>query len=103
MVKVWKRGKIWFIRYAPIIGQKRPIFGTSREIYTENFGPGFHPGRRLEVPWGRVPWILVAAGLALSTLGLAPVCPFSRTDFRVSQVRVGRLKFQRFLDMCFKF
>ena len=74
---------------------KKPYFRHFRKIYQENFGQGFHSGRRRQTPWARVPWILAVAGLALSTLGIAPVCPFSMTDFRVSQVRVERLKFLR--------
>ena len=64
MVQVWQGGKIGLRRYPLIIGRKSPIFVVSRQTYTENFGQGFHPGRRQGMPWGRDPWIIAVAGRA---------------------------------------
>ena len=44
---------------ASMIGRKSPFFGASRQIYTENFGPGLLSGRRREVPGARHPRTLV--------------------------------------------
>ena len=62
MVLVCLRGKIGVRRYKSIIGENSPIFDASRQIYQENFGQGLHSGRRRELPWGREPFFIVAAG-----------------------------------------
>ena len=63
-VPVGLGGKIGAGRYNSIGGRKRPILGAPRQIDPENFGQGFHSGRRRQSPWARDPWILVAAGEA---------------------------------------
>ena len=63
--------------YVLVIGGRDPGLGT----------PGF-----LLYPWRDFP-----------ILERCAVGCFSRADYRASQVRVGCLKFQRFLDMYFKF
>ena len=69
MVLVGLRGKIGAGRYNSTTGQKRPIFGAPRQIYTENFGQGLHSGRRQEIPWGQDPRILVVNLLRLPHSG----------------------------------
>ena len=49
------------------------------------------------------PGFLLYAWRDFPILGRCAVGCFSRADYRASQVRVGCLKFQRFLDMYFKF
>ena len=55
-------GKIGVGRYNSTTGRKSPLFDPCRQIDPENFGQGFHSGLRLEMPRGRDPQILVAAG-----------------------------------------
>ena len=62
LVAVGQGGKFGLGRYGAIGGRKRPLFDACRQIDPENFGQGFHSGRRLEVPCPRDPRILVAAG-----------------------------------------
>ena len=61
-VLVGLRGKIGVGIYNSTTGRKSPLLDACREIYTENFGQGFHSGLQLEMTRARDPQILVAAG-----------------------------------------
>ena len=87
MVEVWQGGKIWVMRYGAITVKKRPIFGSSRKIYPENFRLGLLSGFRHEMLWGRYPLILVVPLQKLVTLEIASASRFYRADIRASRVR----------------
>ena len=68
---------------------------TLARVYRRIFG-----GRCPEVG---TPGFLLYPSRDFPILERCAVGCFSRADYRASQVRVGCLKFQRFLDMYFKF
>ena len=103
MVAVRQGGKFGLGRYGAIIGRKRPLFGASRQIYQENFGPGFKSGRRQEVPWAWDPRALVLDDCPHFMWERCAVGRFSRANLRVSQVRAKCFRFRYQPDMCFKF
>jgi hypothetical protein len=100
LVPVGQAGKFGLGRYGAISGRKSPLFDACRLPDQENFGQGFHPVRRREAPWGRDPWILVVAGLALSTLERCAVGRIFIPDLRASRYRVRSFHFLCRADMC---
>ena len=100
MVAVGQGGKFGVGRYGAIIGRKRPLFDARRQIYPENFGPGFKSGRRQEVPWAWDPWTLGLDDCPHFMWERCAVGRFSRANLRVSQVSLRRLGFLDQLDMC---
>ena len=100
MVPVGLIGKIGVGRYNSIGGRKRPLFATFRHIYQENFGQGFHSGRRREVPGARDPRILVVPLLKLLHPGemLSLVLLQDRPPGLASEGQAP--KFGRPADMC---
>ena len=100
MVAVGQGGKFGVGRCATTSARKRPIFGTSRQIYQENFGQGFKSGRRQEVPWTWDPRALVLDDGPHLRLERCAAGSFSRGDLRASRYRVRRLPFRCPADMC---
>ena len=100
MVAVWPGGKIGVGRCAAISTQKWPTFVTCRQIYPENFGQGFHSGRRRQRPWTRDLRGLTGPLQIFHTLEMDPAPRIFRPDIRASRYRVRSLHFLCRADMC---